>query len=203
MRSDFVQNPRILDERDRTAACCMHSLMGPPPQTNAVFAVGRGDRTERTSRGVYAAARDVKYLSTTLAHWQAEKCFSPRTRRGEKRLDIFAPCAARTLRGFSNNGGTPPPEERTLLRGHFLWGRGVRRSVSVGGGQSPSPTRSSQRPIVGAHSLCPPMRFVSTSSVCPSGSQLLLKEKPLGRRRGVGTEGQPRSRRLTSAWTAA
>lgn len=40
---------------------------GPPSQTSEAFVMGRGDRTERTSRDAGAAARDVESLSTKTA----------------------------------------------------------------------------------------------------------------------------------------
>ncbi|MBQ5535560.1 MAG: hypothetical protein IIU01_02275, partial [Oscillospiraceae bacterium] len=53
------------------------------------------------AKGLQPASRTHCPLLADNAHTsQAERCILPRTRRGKIRYNFFAPCAARTLRGF-------------------------------------------------------------------------------------------------------
>ena len=62
-----------------------------------------------------------------IPHLQPEKCFCPRTRRGQKRFRFYSPHPRRTLRGFWVTLTSPvfrrgcfPFSKHPLLRQHFL-----------------------------------------------------------------------------------
>ena len=48
-------------------------------------------------------AHSLCALGAQLPHLQSEKCFCPRTRRGQKRFKFYSPHPRRTLRGFFNS----------------------------------------------------------------------------------------------------
>ena len=51
----------------------------------------------------------VRCMPRSARHWRTARCFSPRTRRGEKRWDIFASADANSAKNFSL---FPPPFPR-------------------------------------------------------------------------------------------
>ena len=60
-------------------------------------------------------AHNLFAVGEQIPHLQSERCFRPRTRRGQKRFGLYSPPVRRTLRGSVKRTKKPPVSRRLFL----------------------------------------------------------------------------------------
>ena len=108
------QNAKIRGKRSRLPLCSIKKLRS----IQCCGASSLSEKPCRLFRQFFAVccAHNLFALGEQIPHLQPEKCFSPRTRRGRKRFELYSPLSRRTLRGFFDSLKAP---QHSMLRSFF------------------------------------------------------------------------------------